>query len=153
MFGSLFGNCCFSSNTPVLAKIVSVEDAHHAMDLVLLPYCASCFLVMLLLVSLFFIWKEVGTKDIEEKHSQNCITWNKNSHSQPPACIPSPMLWIHDCTVGWCLQGGLPALFFFITKVHRSLFQITSSPSCSVGLVNLSWRILFPYLNSSVFFF
>ena len=33
MFGSLFGNCCFSSNTPVLAKIVSVEDAHHAIFL------------------------------------------------------------------------------------------------------------------------
>ena len=84
--------------------------------------------------------------------SQNCITWSKNSHHQPPASIPSPMLWIPDCTVGWCLQGGLPALFFFITKVHKSLCQGTWSPSCSDGLVNLSWKILFPYLNSSVLF-
>ena len=33
MFGSLFGNCCISSNTLVLAKTVSVEGAHCAIFL------------------------------------------------------------------------------------------------------------------------
>jgi len=46
---------------------------HKGMDLVLLPYCAPCFPVMSLSVSLFFIWKDVGIKIIEEKYSQNCM--------------------------------------------------------------------------------